>query len=438
MSRRSSVVLGKSAKSQPVPIENKGESKTTPPERSHLAALLLLFAASGCAALIYEIVWFQLLQLVIGSSAVSLGLLLAAYMGGLCLGSAAFARLIPARRHPLRVYALLELGIAAFGILALFGVPWSDGMYVAGATSGLTGMVLRGVVAACLPVAADAADGRVAAGHCALGGDDAQGRFVAGLFLRRQHRGRGVGLPARRLLPAARLRHGRRDVRRCRDQPRGGRGSRSLLARPRAHEPGARAANRDQAASSALPAPGSIYVAIALSGMTALGAEVVWTRLLSLAAGRDRLHVLASFWRCFCWGCGPAAARARFYRAPVLARRAGAGRLPDPACGGDRLDRLHAGACRCRTGPSIHGSRSAPGSISISISRAACGPFSRPTLLWGASFPLALAGAAAEGEDPARLSGEVYAANTAGSIVGALAFSLVLIPAIGTRESQEF
>jgi spermidine synthase len=57
--------------------------------------------------------------------------------------------------------------------------------------------------------------------------------------------------------------------------------------------------------------------------------------------------------------------------------------------------------------------------------------------LWGASFPIALASAAAEGEDPARLSGDVYAANTAGSIVGALTFSLVLIPAIGTRAGQQ-
>ena len=44
--------------------------------RRYMPALLLLFVASGCAALIYEIVWFQLLQLVIGSSAVSLAVLL--------------------------------------------------------------------------------------------------------------------------------------------------------------------------------------------------------------------------------------------------------------------------------------------------------------------------------------------------------------------------
>src|SRR5439155_25668538 len=60
-----------------------------------------------------------------------------------------------------------------------------------------------------------------------------------------------------------------------------------------------------------------------------------------------------------------------------------------------------------------------------------------PTLLWGASFPLAMASAATEGEDPARLSGEIYAANTAGSIAGALAFSLLLIPAIGTKACEQ-
>jgi spermidine synthase len=93
--------------------------------------LLLLFAGSGCAALIYEIVWLQLLQLVIGSSAVSLGLLLAAYMGGLCLGSALLPRIVSPGRNPLRVYAVLELAIAVFGIGILFG-PFIGRLYVAG------------------------------------------------------------------------------------------------------------------------------------------------------------------------------------------------------------------------------------------------------------------------------------------------------------------
>ena len=52
-----------------------------PSDRAGIPLLLVLFFGSGCAALIYEIVWFQLLQLVIGSSAVSLGVLLGTYHG---------------------------------------------------------------------------------------------------------------------------------------------------------------------------------------------------------------------------------------------------------------------------------------------------------------------------------------------------------------------
>src|SRR6185503_86709 len=59
-----------------------------------LPALLLLFIGSGAAALIYEVVWFQLLQLSIGSSAVSLGVLLGIYMGGMCLGSLLLPRYV--------------------------------------------------------------------------------------------------------------------------------------------------------------------------------------------------------------------------------------------------------------------------------------------------------------------------------------------------------
>ena len=52
-------------------------------------------------------------------------------------------------------------------------------------------------------------------------------------------------------------------------------------------------------------------------------------------------------------------------------------------------------------------------------------------ILWGASFPLALAAVAARGQDPARLVGGVYAANTVGAIVGALVTSLLLVGTVG-------
>ncbi|MGA2853224.1 MAG: fused MFS/spermidine synthase, partial [Verrucomicrobiota bacterium] len=58
------------------------------------------------------------------------------------------------------------------------------------------------------------------------------------------------------------------------------------------------------------------------------------------------------------------------------------------------------------------------------------------TLFWGASFPLALAAAAARGQDPARLVGGIYAANTVGGILGGVGFSIVFIPWIGTQQSQ--
>jgi hypothetical protein len=116
--------------------------------RRFLPALLLLFAASGCSALIYEIVWYQLLQLVIGSTAVSLGVLLATFMGGLCIGSVLLPRILPVSRHPLRMYAYVELGIALCGILVLIGMPLVSGVYVAAVGYGLPSILLRAVICA--------------------------------------------------------------------------------------------------------------------------------------------------------------------------------------------------------------------------------------------------------------------------------------------------
>src|SRR5215218_8077188 len=72
--------------------------------------LLVLFFASGCAVLIYETVWFYLVQLVVGASSVTLSLLL-------CKASSAIPLALP---YIQRVYlTLAEPGAGAITLRAL-------------------------------------------------------------------------------------------------------------------------------------------------------------------------------------------------------------------------------------------------------------------------------------------------------------------------------
>jgi len=58
-------------------------------------------------------------------------------------------------------------------------------------------------------------------------------------------------------------------------------------------------------------------------------------------------------------------------------------------------------------------------------------------ILWGASFPLALAAVAVPGQDSAKLVGGVYAANTVGAIVGALVTALLMVGVVGSQITQQ-
>jgi spermidine synthase len=435
VSKRASKSRREPAEPPITPIETEVVQRALPEASARsLPWLLLLLAGSGCAALIYEIVWFQLLQLVIGSSAVSLGLLLAAYMGGLCLGSALFPRFVSSRQHPLRVYAFLELGIGAFGMIALFGVPLIGRLYVAGATSGLLGLVLRGMVATvCLLPPTLLMGGSLPAitrwvqstpkGISWMGwlysanvAGAVFGCVLAGFYLLRVSDMAVTTYTAAAVNGAVAL-------------------FALALATCRTYRP---PGESEAPAESAPRASGAIfiYVAIALSGLTALGAEVVWTRLLSLLLGATvyTFSIILAVFLIGLWAGSTAGS--------WLAARIADARLALAAC-----QVLLAAGIAWTAFTLAYSLPYWPVDPWLSISplfnfdldMTRCLRTILPaTLLWGASFPLALAAAARRGEDPALLTGEVYAANTAGSIIGALVFSLLLIPTIGTRASEQW
>ncbi len=401
-----------------------------PPSYRFLPLLLVLFVGSGCSALIYEIVWFQLLQLVIGSSAVSLGVLLGTFMGGMCLGSVLLPRLIPARYHPLQVYALLELGIGVIGLLVLSGMPAIDGLYAAHAGHGLPGLLLRGAVcAACLlpptllmgatlPAVArwvEATPRGVAWLGYFYGGNIAGavfGSLLAGFYLLRVHDLATASYVAAGINAAV-----------------GVLGLGLSFVTPHA-EPAADSGP----APAAAPGSWAVYVAIALSGMGALAAEVVWTRLLSLLLGAT-VYTFSIILAVFLVGLGLGSGIGSF-----LARSAARPRLLFAGCQlllavaiAWTAIMVDASLPYWPINPSL--SRSPWFNFQLDLVRCLWAVLPA-TVLWGASFPLALAAVAARGQDAGRLVGGVYAANTAGAIVGALGASLVLIAWAGTQNAQ--
>ena len=411
--------------------------KSIPPARSHrsLPLLLALFVGSGCSALIYEVVWLQLLQLVIGSSAASLAVLLGTFMGGMCLGSIALPRLISARRHPLRVYALLELGTGIFGFIVLFGMPYVQHLYTASIGHGMPGILLRSVacavcllpptlmMGATLPAISrwiettpQAASwwGFFYGGNIAGG---VLGCVLAGFYLLRVHDMATASYVAAAINLAVAL-------------------TSLALARSIVYDapaPGAEFAER-------APESWPIYFAIALSGLCALGAEVIWTRILSLMLG-PTVYTFSIILAVFLTGLGIGSSGGS-----LLAR--------DPS----RSPRLWLGFCQILLAVmiawaaymladflpywvgNVNGTASPWQGFLSDLARCAIAILPA-TILWGASFPLALASVASSGQgpgrDPGRLVGEVYGANTIGAILGSLGFSLIFIPGIGSQHSQQ-
>jgi spermidine synthase len=414
------------------PKKGEAPSADAAPAPSTERSLRLLFAASGCAALIYEVVWFHLLRLVIGASALSVGIVLASFMGGMFVGSLLFARYVPKDRPPLRVYAALELGIGVFGLLIPLILPGVRHVYVALVGYGPLGIALRALIAVILLLPPTALMGatlpavarRYSASQSGMSSLSALyaantigaviGSLASAFYLLAEWDVWVTTFAAAALnfivaYTAFRL-------------PDDATTTEAVDANP--PEPDAESVQRHRA----------LYAAAALSGLTALGAQVVWTRLLTLLFGAT-VYAFAIILAVFLAGLGIGSAFATLllrrganpWRALTWTQLAlvpallGGGYLlvevlPYSSTGsGTPVRVLHA----------LHVLRSVdvvlPGAV-----------------LWGMSLPLAFAAGSSSHGDTARSSGLIYAANTLGAIAGAIITSFWFIPAYGTQAASRF
>jgi spermidine synthase len=401
--------------------------------------LLVLFVGSGCAALIYEIVWFQVLQLVIGSSAVSLAVLLGSFMGGMCAGSLLLSKYVGRTRHPLDVYARLEVLIGVCGAALIVIMPLVSQLYTAVDGGGQASVLFRAIACILLMLPPTVLMGATLPAMSRYVQATPHGVSWLGFFYGGNIVGAVLGcvtagfylLPHFDLSTAALVAV-----------------ALNLLVAVLGFALSKRApytAPDTETKVSRDPAPArwttpGVYVAIALSGLTALGSEVVWTRLLSLMFGATTYAftiILGVFLAGLGIGSVVGSWLARDARQPramfawaqffvALAAAWGAYMIANELPWWPLYERLSPSPWLV---------------FQVDLARALFAVFPG-ALLWGASFPLALA-AASEGAnespnaDAGRTVGRVYAANTLGAIVGSLITGLVLVPWLGTKGAQQ-
>jgi len=416
---------------------------------SRRALFLVAYAASGAAALLYEIAWARLLTLLFGHGVAAVSTVLAAFMGGLAAGAAVAGR--PAmrldRRRALSAYAAIELAIGLAALLLpaaldlarpILAATYADGS--GGATFALTRLAISvGILAlptalmgATFPLAVrwyvtddahpGAGAGRLYAANTvgAASGAAVTAFVLLPLLGLRLTTLAGVLLNGAAALVAWRLARGESAVpavpppERPRRVPRG-------AGRPGAAPVGAR--------------PFAAAMALGLSGCVALTLEVAWTRLLALIVGPTTYAfglLLAAFIGGLAAGSALGARLARQLRDPL--GTLGAAVLV-VSLGGVLVagvaPRLPLAVARLVARPDAFF-----GSI-IGLEALALVVLLLPTTLaLGAAFPL---GVAAATRDRSRAAGDaalVYAANTLGAIVGSLAAGFVLIPALGLRTTM--
>ncbi|MCY1483283.1 Polyamine aminopropyltransferase [compost metagenome] len=390
-----------------------------------LVPAVLLFISGG-AALVYQVLWVKQLSLVVGVEVYAVTTGISAFFAGLALGGLVFGRWADRLRHPVRLYAGLELVVALLGVGATLALANSAGLFArledrVGLFAWLLPFVLVGLPAflmgGTLPVLVRAltpADGQMGeAGGRLYAANTAgaiAGTLLAAFVLLPQLGVTGSALAAASL---------------------------NLLAAA-----GAWLSRRGdevavQAESARVPRSPAARLAIALycvAGGVALGYEVVWSQsIVQFMSTRTFAFavVLATYLAGLVLGSALYARRADRIRDPwglfglligtagllALLQVAGLGRWLVIAQTQVEMLVLQA------TGNELAG-------MCARFATAALSMVFLPTTLLGAAFPLALR-LSADSRHIGRDVGAVLALNTLGGIAGVMFTGFVLVPGVG-------
>lgn len=263
-----------------------------------LALLYLVFFLSGAAALVYQVVWTRSLSLVFGGSHLAVTTVLAVFMGGLALGGYAFGRRARPSVRLLRLYGFLELGVAACALAFVALLRLYPAIYVPLARLADTSPLYLTAVRVALAVLAlivpatlmggtlpvlsafvstrrEELGGRLSALYACNTLGAVAGAAAAGFFLLRYHSvstALAVAVAINVVLGVLSIVLD--DV------------ARRGLAPAAASEGGEPEADAGEPAAPADLVPlGLVRWGIGVSGLCALGYEVLWTRILGIVVG---------------------------------------------------------------------------------------------------------------------------------------------------------
>ncbi len=432
-------------------------------------AFSLIFAASGAAALVYEVTWTRLLTLQLGHGVAAASTVLAAFMGGLAAGSAIGGRVGSrvAPRQALRVYAALELGIGVLALILPFELRALNPLFTWVTPTGLRARRSRflrlgaSLVLLSLPAAAMGATFPIASRwfvqHAAHAARDAgalysantigaaAGALLAGFVLLPQlglsgTTWVGVALNAAAasgawwMARAADLtssldeRPETTPARASKERTRSRR-AKSGRSSERSSKPHQRASFRRFGAAS----PSNRWqaaAALGISGFASLTLQVVWTRLLALVLG-PTTYAFSTMVGIFIAGIAIGAA--------IGSRLAARTRQPVV---GLALCLSMSAACAALSAAlvdrallSLAAFVAQPGvtfeQVLMRQAIVAVGLVAPMTIAFGVAFPFAAALATRSDESVSADLGVIYAVNTAGAIAGALLTGFVFISWLG-------